>query len=408
MALPADLKTWVAENPEVGEWLTSVVDRTKPMYGRRFKNFYDWLTAKPEFEGMSPAQLLDHQDQATGRQRARIANQLSVYIGELASEYRPKTLSDYYSSTRSFFNYHGCELPKRKFSLPENYHRRAPQDLDRAKVVRILQVAKIRDRAIYCMCGMAALGFREFNIVNREKWADIKRQLDEGKDRLILYLPARKNNRIRGQDYPVVIGRDAVQLLKDYLKKRGDPNDDGQPIFLRESTAGRGVTDEGVKARPFRKSFENLARRAQLIEGKGTDRTARYGISPHQLRDVFRSEWQRSGADPLVAEHLMGHSTDPNLYLKFTPEFILEQYEIAEPRLSFISSPDMTLVPIDEVETLRAVVKGLQEELAEVSSNGIQLRVAEQQRMIDEMQKSLEAINRRDEERRDWEKQRGG
>lgn len=353
MTVPKDIEEWAAENPVVGEWLTSVGDKTKPVYGRRFKNFYEWLTAKPEFQGMSPAQLLDHQDQATGRQRARIANQLSIYLGELAEKYRPKTLTHYYSSTRSFFSYHGCELPRRRFSLPDNYHRQAPQVLDRAKLVKIIQVAKLRDRAVYMFCAMGGLGWREFDIINREKWPDIKQQLDEGRDRLVLNAPARKRNRVTGKPFPVVIGRDAVKLLREYLKKRGSPDLDGQPIFIRHNHAGRGVKDEGIKPRPFRKNFENLARRAQLIQGKGEDRTNRYGISPHQLRDVFRSEWQRSGADPQVAELLLGHVVDPNQYLKFTEEYILEQYERAEPRLSYVTVPTLGVVSVDEVERLR-------------------------------------------------------
>lgn len=352
MVMPEDLKVWGEENPEVHEWLSSVGDKTRPIYARRFRNFYEWLTAKPEFKDMTPVQLLDHQDKATGRDRARVANLLSIYLSDLANEFRPRTLTSYYSAARSFFAFHGCDLPKRRFSLPEDYKRQSPQNLDREKLVKILQAAKLRDKAMYMFCAMGGLGWREFNIINHENGAEVQQQLDEGRDRIILYVPPRKKNRIGGQSYPVVIGRDAVKLLRQYLKKQG-PIEAGEPIFARYHGGPGGSDDEAIKGRNYRKNFEILARRVQLINGKGSDRTSRYGISTHQLRDVFRSEWQRSGADPAVGELLMGHVVDPNAYLKFTEDYILQQYEKAEPRLSYVSAPDLEVVSVDEVEKLR-------------------------------------------------------
>ncbi|GAH99947.1 unnamed protein product, partial [marine sediment metagenome] len=60
----------------------------------------------------------------------------------------------------------------------------------------------------------------------------------------------------------------------------------------------------------------------------------------------------------------------------------------------------------EEVNALQEKVMELEEKLAEASRNDVQHQVAEQQLIIEDMQKALEAINRRDAERRDWEKLR--
>lgn len=59
-----------------------------------------------------------------------------------------------------------------------------------------------------------------------------------------------------------------------------------------------------------------------------------------------------------------------------------------------------------EVNNLQEKVMELEEKLADATRNDVQQQVADQQRIIEDMQKSLEAINRRDAERIEWEKLR--
>jgi hypothetical protein len=68
-------------------------------------------------------------------------------------------------------------------------------------------------------------------------------------------------------------------------------------------------------------------------------RSLRYRARALELRDLFRSEWQKSGADPLVAEFFLGHDVDPNRYNKFYHDldYVRSQYLIAEPYLDVLS-----------------------------------------------------------------------
>jgi hypothetical protein len=80
----------------------------------------------------------------------------------------------------------------------------------------------------------------------------------------------------------------------------------------------------------------------------------RYGINGHELRDIFRSEWHLSGADPTCAEFCMGHDIDPNHYnkiMKLHPEWAEAQYAQAEPFLNIVSQ-NPRMVALDKVREL--------------------------------------------------------
>jgi len=352
-------RIWIEENPEIEEWLNSVSSGTAKLYASRFKRFYDYLTEKNEFMGFTPTQILDFQDNAVGRDRVKVANRLGLFCKNLSKELRPKTVSHYYSAVHSFFAYHGCELPKRGFTLDDDFKEPSKQLLRREDLVKIVQAAKLRDKALYTIAFMGAMGWNEFNQFNHG-WDLIASQIDLGKDHLVVNLKARKRKRGLTNGFFTIVGKDGVYLLKEYLKIRGTPSLD-EPIFLsREGVA--------IAARTYRKNFEILCRRVGLIKHRGNDRTSRFGYSPHQFRDVFRTVWQRSGADIEVAEFLMGHQVDSNKYLQFTkiPDYCVEEYKKAEDRLSLISKPNPDLVELDEVKKLREENRELKIQLNEV------------------------------------------
>jgi len=64
------------------------------------------------------------------------------------------------------------------------------------------------------------------------------------------------------------------------------------------------------------------------------------GKNPHEMRDLFRSMWEKSPAKGSVAEFCMGHVIDPLEYNKAfrDDEWVRDQYLNAEPWLNIISS----------------------------------------------------------------------
>jgi len=66
----------------------------------------------------------------------------------------------------------------------------------------------------------------------------------------------------------------------------------------------------------------------------------RYGKNVHELRDVFRTLWEKSSGKGAAAEYFMGHTVDPLEYNKAysDEEYSREQYLEALPYLQIMSS----------------------------------------------------------------------
>ena len=105
----------------------------------------------------------------------------------------------------------------------------------------------------------------------------------------------------------------------------------------------------------------------------------RYGVSSHELRDLFRTEWQRSDASPVVAEFCMGHDIDKNDYNKIMerhPEWAEEQRMRAEPFLNIVSE-NPRMVALEKVRELEAKTD----------------RIAEQDREIEELRMTVQGLS---------------
>ena len=56
----------------------------------------------------------------------------------------------------------------------------------------------------------------------------------------------------------------------------------------------------------------------------------------HEMRDVFKTRFHKSGADPVVAEFCIGHEVDPLGYNKAMSNvsYVSREYRKAEPWLN--------------------------------------------------------------------------
>jgi hypothetical protein len=352
----AALAEWTGQYPEVRQWLGSVTPGAAEGYARGLELFMGWIVQQQGLETATPVTLLDYQDKAQGRDKVRLANYLGEWSRDNSLKFRPETVRRYHNSVRTFFSYNGVPLPRRDFALPNGYKEAAPQLLKREDVVKILAAAKIRDRAIYGIAFMGGMGYNEFSQFNMN-WENVAPQLRSGADYVKVPLRGRKKMRGKDEGYFTLIMGDGLELLREYLKVRGEPQL-GEPIFMRTHSGGK--VDDGepdLAPRTYRKNFETLCRRIGLINEKNTGRGSKFTIWAHQLRDAMRTEWQKSGADPLVAEFLMGHvkQVDPNRYLDFMriPEHVVKEYRKALPRLNAVSNPDPESVPASKVEDIQ-------------------------------------------------------
>lgn len=73
-------------------------------------------------------------------------------------------------------------------------------------------------------------------------------------------------------------------------------------------------------------------------------RNNRYGVNPHEIRDLASSRWGQSGADRAVREYIMGHNItkmDPNKYekIRYQPGFAESEYRKASLWLDIDADP---------------------------------------------------------------------
>lgn len=120
----------------------------------------------------------------------------------------------------------------------------------------------------------------------------------------------------------------------------------------------------------------------------------RYGVNPHEIRDLGRSRWKASGADLTVAEVIMGHYVDPNFYdkMKYTPGYAFQEYREALRWLNVVSEgPErVDRASVDaELEKQRQRNEKLTQDLVSLRQN-----VTEIQRTMDELKREVERKNK--------------
>jgi hypothetical protein len=231
-----------------------------------------------------------------------------------------------------------------------------------------------------------------------QRWDEIEPQLDKGEKIVQVHVPPRLKNRAK-KSYYTLIGGDALATLKEYLAKERGVVRAGESIFVNDK--GNPLTIENVQnmfkkyamhvgiIRPVdskcpvcgneckrvrhgieidgKKRFRTFLRcltcgkESILTEEQMRPRTTRYRVHSHEIRDLFRSEWQKSGADPIIAKFFMGHQIDPNGYNKCTNDlsWVKSQYLTAIPFLNVLSQEPRTVPKTDlkELEEENRVLK---------------------------------------------------
>ena len=270
----------------------------------------------------------------------------------------------------------------------------------------MIGVANRLYRAVFLCMFQGAMGCEELMAFNGS-WDQVRPQLSAGRSRMKLYLPGRKHSK-NGRPYYTFLGHDAVVALKEYLDAERGNIQNGDVIFLNKQAIPLGkaniqmaITAYGEKVGllkrptppcPKCKGETIRVRRRHWIRGERKQVTSfickacreetlyspehaisphtRYGINSHELRDIYRTEWQLSGAAAVCAEFFMGHDIDPNNYnkiMKLHPEWAEEQYAKAEPFLNIVSE-DPRKVGLDRVRELEEKtleIEDLKRELAD-------------------------------------------
>jgi len=177
------------------------------------------------------------------------------------------------------------------------------------------------------------------------------------------------------EPYHTYLSTMACQELKKYFESsRGYPKQ-GEPIWYSERAQNRQdpLIENGYRLM-FMRLMSNLGfRPPHAHHNKRTGRPiwSRYGVGPHELRDLAISQSERAisdGFNPESAEYFAGHIIDPLGYRKLhglDPEYRRSQYSITEKYLDPFSET-MNLKNLLETQNkTEAEIQKLRQELAE-------------------------------------------
>ncbi len=179
----------------------------------------------------------------------------------------------------------------------------------------------------------------------------------DAKAALLKYLPYRvlardKFDGTRGKDRFLVI-RGKNFAGKEYVEKEFNPN------AILYSSWGTPINENAIYDY-WRRKLVALGIRIPVGDG---DPTNRYGDNQHEIRDVLRSQWQKTNADKTVIEYMLGHTIDPLGYNKAYKDdaWVISEIRKAMHMLNIMSSNlPFGLVTKEEYDTQ---VYSLQEEL---------------------------------------------
>lgn len=396
-------EAWVSEHASIEFWLSRIRPVTRRNY-RDFAHYFfaEWLPSQGgPLADKSPEEILDFQEGAEGRRdRYLVLDSLHKCVDVRGG--RRKTKLNRISIIRSYFKHSRVELPSDPSFRVNGDHPPVTGRLTVDALRKIMLAATRLYRAIFSIMFMAAMGEEEFIYFNNH-WPTVKEQLRR-REIIKIDLPGRKHAR-NARPYYTFIGGDGVTWLKEYLTRERGPIKPGDPIFINDR--GNPVTKMNI-----RRAFTRFAAKAGLIKiatpdcpqcGGETvkrrtwheDKTktvyrclkcnvqsfasqvqrkmeVRYGVNPHEMRDLFRSEWELSPARVVCAEFFLGHEIDPNEYnkiMKLHPDWAEKQYRLAEPYLNILSE-EPRKISLGSVQELQEKIKKL-EAKAKISEEAI-------------------------------------
>lgn len=434
---------FVNGNPCVQKWLREKALRSKGtarQYSNKLYHYYLWLRGNKNIKEMQS--LLDE------HKRLKMEGEEYVHLN-LAKEYllsgdmALKSLNTRglaLAVIRSFYEENDCPLPQKKINLriTEVDRTRAREQLSLKPMTltdfeKLIAPMKIREKALIVILLQSGMGegefVNQFNVCKcRKEWlrnnghvcepSKIMRQLREGRERIKIEFVGRKLN---SKPYFTFIGKDAVGLLKRYLKFREALIIKAQDrVKMYESKIRKGKALQKWEAdalQSYRRKLQTLTpqwqdgqpifvsnwlspineakiQRDVLTYKKLTGLTDR-DFTAHTCRGLFKTECAHRGVDDTISEYFIGHSLDTLGYNRLDqmhPEDFETEYQQVEPALNIISH-EGTELDRKEVERLRKENVGLKDRLTRLETVLIAMAKAQKPEITKQIEEML-----RDEE----------
>ncbi len=304
-----------------------------------FIEFYKENSAK--FREFSIDDLIEYQRKADNGERYDVLDLLIDWINSM--NLRHTTLKQRYNQIRGLFKACRTELPSEQI----NYQPDRPEVLSKLtpeKLRGIILKSNTLYRAAILSMFMAGMGRDELILWSNTGYKRLVEDLKGNPEYVIIPQVGRKGQKYQ-KDYYTILAGDALEAVKQYLGERG--REEGA-IFVNQW--GQPLSKKALYSYWLRQ-----IKQLGYYEGKPSVRV-RSGMGPHECRDLFRSQWEKSPSKGSVAEFLMQHEVDPNEYNQAHRDklWVWKEYRKAMPKLNILSSSEpYGLIDTDEVERLR-------------------------------------------------------
>jgi len=399
------------EHKSVSFWLNRMTPNNRQRSWNILANFIDWLGENsPQFADYDPDMLVVYQREARNGERFEILDELQRYVQGMKDEWgqdlRYGSKQRYFSAIKGFFAHNRVELPDdARFVIMS----------DTPMIEGYLPLTELRDiilscnecyRAIFTSMFQGALDQEGFIFWNENGWEKLLEDLKADQDIIRINLPGRKKKKNRKKFY-TYIGGDAISAIRNWLVIRpvmipvldaeGEPKlDEANEMIMRKNPYI--FTNQSRK--PIKKPGLYMLWRRTLVRLGFVERTngpkVYSGKGPHEMRDTFRSMWEKSPAKGSVAEFQMGHKIDALEYNKAyrDMDWTRKEYTKALPFLQIMSSGrPFGLIEADSVEDMQIILDATQKRMAKIEKTNALLLVLlgkQNEDLIPELQRVLD------------------
>ncbi|KXB01643.1 hypothetical protein AKJ44_02315 [candidate division MSBL1 archaeon SCGC-AAA261F17] len=213
--------------------------------------------------------------------------------------YSAHTIANVETCLCAFYKFHQYPLNTDRFTKMRRQNQNTFKRINREEVGRLYNATTSkRNKALLLFLYQTGQAVKQ--IVDL-KYGDVKKELEEGKEPLMIQYPGRKG---RGSGYVTFLGSDGVHALKKYLnereKKFGRKLKYDDVLFASQKDPEDGITQASVAS-----MMSYLAVKSGLVEEEDL-KHERNPYRPHAFRHNFKSQLATKCSN-FVIEYMMGH-----------------------------------------------------------------------------------------------------
>ncbi len=313
----------------VENWIGRLSSSTERQNRSCINRFMTWLAENGgTFSDYAPDQLVLYQKEADNNHQYEILDLIQRYVGNL--DLRASSKQRQYVGLRSLFAHNRAILPKDPTFTVKSNHLPVEGTLTAEEIRDMILSCNKLYRAVFLCMFQGGMGLDELKHWNHNGLSKLQDALRGNPEVIRVNLSGRKRKK-NIKPFYTLIGPDATKALKEWMNVRPPHTD-----FIFTNQHGDPLSGQSIRYY-WTRHLEKLGFIQRVRDGKNTHR---YGKNPHEIRDVFRSLWEKTPAKGSVAEFMMGHTVDPLFYNKaFRDEdWVMEQYNLALPMLQIMSS----------------------------------------------------------------------